>query len=51
MNSERNAPRLLGAMFLIVIVTSALGGLQSSVTGTGTTSDILVAVSSKPAQM
>jgi hypothetical protein len=51
MISEKNAPRLLGAMFLIVIVTSALGGLQSSVTGTGTISDILVAISARPDQM
>jgi hypothetical protein len=48
---EKNAPRLLGAMFLIVMVTSALGGMQSSGTGTGTISDILVALSSKSAQM
>jgi hypothetical protein len=51
MISEKNAPRLLGAMFLIVIVTSALGGLQSAVSGTGTISDILVAISNKPSQM
>jgi hypothetical protein len=51
MISEKNAPRLLGAMFLIVIVTNALGGMQSSVTRTGTISDILVASSSKSAQM
>jgi hypothetical protein len=51
MISEKNAPRLLGAMFLIVIVTSALGGMQSSVTGTGTISDVLVAISYKPTQM
>jgi hypothetical protein len=51
MISEKSAPRLLGAMFLIVIVTSALGGMQSAVTGTGAISDVLVAISSKPAQM
>ncbi len=51
MISEENAPRLLGAMFLIVIVTSAFGGMQSSVTGTGAISDILVGVSNKPTQM
>jgi hypothetical protein len=51
MISEKNAPRLLGAMFLIVIVTSALGGMQSAVTGTGVISDVLAAISSRPAQM
>jgi len=51
MISEKNAPRLLGAMFLIVIVTSALGGAPSAVTGTGGVSDVLVAISNKPAQM
>ena len=51
MISEKLTPPLLGAMFLIVIVTSALGGMQSAVTGTGSISDILVAVSNKPAQM
>ncbi len=51
MISEKNAPRFLGAMFLTVIVTSALGGIQSSVTGNGTITDVLVAVSNKPTQM
>lgn len=51
MISGKNAPRLLGAMFLIVIVTSALGGIQSSVTGNGTITDVLVTVSNKPTQM
>jgi hypothetical protein len=46
MNSDKNAPRLLGAMFLIVIVTSALGGaFLNSAVGTGSMSDILVNIS------
>lgn len=45
MNSDKNAPRLLGAAFLIVIITSLLMGtlLQLS----GSISDILVNISDK----
>lgn len=46
MNSDKNTPRLLGAMFLIVIVTSALGGaFLNSAVGAGSMSDILVNIS------
>jgi len=51
MISEKNAPRILGALFLVVILTSALGGLQSAVAGGGTITDVLVAVSGRPAAM
>lgn len=43
---DKHAPRLLGAMFLIVIVASALGGgLLNSAVGSGSISDILVNIS------
>jgi len=46
MNSYKNAPRLLGAAFLIVIVASALSGiLLASVVGSGSISDMLVNIS------
>lgn len=42
MNLDKNAPRLLGAAFLIVIVTSAISGtFLNSAVGSGTISDIL----------
>lgn len=48
MNLTKYAPRLLGAAFLIVIITSAIGGtILSSVLGTGSISDILVNISNK----
>lgn len=43
MNSDKAASRWLGAVFLLVIVTSALSGvLSTSVAGSGSMSDILV---------
>lgn len=46
MISEKNAPRLLGAAFLIVLVASVLSNsLLTSVVGSGSTSDILVNIS------
>src|SRR6266496_1022750 len=46
MNLDKNAPKFLGAMFLIVIVTSALGGgLLNSAVGSGSISDIFVNIS------
>jgi len=46
MSSRKSTPRLLGAAFLIVIVTSLIGGLLlSSATGSGSISDILVSIS------
>lgn len=52
MNSEKNAPRLLGAMFLTVIVTSILGGeLLNSAVGSGGISEILVNISNNLALM
>ena len=45
----RNAPRLLGAAYLIVILTSFIGGqLLASVVGSGSMSDILVNISNSP---
>jgi hypothetical protein len=42
MNLEKNTPRLLGAMFLIVIATSAIAGtFLDSAIGSGSISDIL----------
>ncbi|HVQ01742.1 MAG TPA: DUF4386 domain-containing protein [Candidatus Thermoplasmatota archaeon] len=45
MNIEKNAPRLLGAAFLLVVVTSLVGGLFSNAAGTGSISEILVNIS------
>jgi uncharacterized protein DUF4386 len=46
MNAEKNAPRLLGAAFLIVAVASLISGLLlMSAVGSGTISDNLVNVS------
>ena len=46
MNTQKNAPRLLGAAFLLVAVVSLGSGLLlSSVVGSGSISDILVHVS------
>lgn len=46
MNSGMNTSRLAGAAFLLVLVTSALGGaLSSSVVGSGTVSEMLVSIS------
>jgi hypothetical protein len=47
--TDRNAPRLLGAAYLIVILTSFIGGqLLTSVVGSGSMSDILVNISNSP---
>lgn len=47
MKSETNTSRLAGAAFLLVLVTSAVGGaLRLSVVGTGSVSDILMSISS-----
>jgi uncharacterized membrane protein YqjE len=49
MNAEKHAPRLLGAMFLVVIVTSAVGGaLRSAAVGTGDISATLVHIANQP---
>jgi len=46
MNAEKNAPRLLGAAFLIVAIASLISGLLfMSVIGSGSISDSLVNVS------
>jgi hypothetical protein len=46
MNTQKSAPRLLGAAFLLVAVVSLASGLLlSSVVGSGSNSDILVDVS------
>ena len=43
---EKHAPRLLGAAFLLVVVTSLLSGLLlTAVVGSGSISDILVHIS------
>jgi hypothetical protein len=42
MISDKNTPRFLGAAFLIVVVTSLVGGLFSNAAGTGSISEILV---------
>jgi hypothetical protein len=48
MNSHKQTPRLLGAMFLIVILVSALGGiLFDSVVGTGSISDVLANITGR----
>jgi len=44
-SSFENIPKLLGAAFLIVIVTSLVSGLFTSVAGTGSVSDVLVNIS------
>lgn len=46
MNSDKCAPRLAGAAFLLVLVSSALSGvLRTSVVGSSSVSDILVSIS------
>jgi hypothetical protein len=46
MISNKNTPRFLGAAFLMVLITSALSNfLLTSVIGSGSTSDFLVAIS------
>ena len=48
MDTNKNAPRLLGAAFLIVVFTSLSAGLiQNSAVGSGDISEILVNISSK----
>ncbi len=52
MSSDKNAPRFLGAMFLIVIVASALGGgLLNAAVGSGSISDVLMNISKHPTLM
>ena len=52
MISEKNAPRFLGAAFLLVIVTSLLGGLiTNSAIGTGSISDILAHIAKNLSRM
>jgi hypothetical protein len=47
MKSDANTARLAGAAFLLVLVTSAVGGaLRLSVAGTGSVSDLLLGISS-----
>jgi Domain of unknown function (DUF4386) len=49
---DSRVPRWLGAMFLLVIVTSfASGVLIASAAGTGSMSDVLVGVAGSPAQV
>ena len=52
MNLDRNAPRLLGAAFLIVILTSMIGGVAlKAATGPGDMSNILVRIPFQLAQV
>ncbi|MGD9029161.1 MAG: DUF4386 domain-containing protein [Anaerolineae bacterium] len=52
MNAHKQAPRLLGAAFLLVVLTSLVGGLLlDSVTGSGSVADILVNVANNVALM
>jgi hypothetical protein len=46
LNSFENIPKLLGAVFLIVIVTTFVSSLVTSVGGTGSISDVMTNVSS-----
>lgn len=49
MSSDQNAPRLLEAAFLIVVLTSLSSGLlRGTIVGTGTISDTLLSIASKP---
>jgi hypothetical protein len=48
MNADQHAPRLLGAAFLTVVVTSLGSGLlRMAVPGSGSVSDILVAIANR----
>jgi hypothetical protein len=50
--AEKHTPRLLGAAFLLVIVTSAIGGtVFNSAVGSGSISDILIRISQQPTLM
>lgn len=52
MTLDKQAPRLLGAAFLFVVATSLSGGLLlEAVTGSGSTSDILVSIANNVALM
>ncbi len=52
MNLDKHAPRLLGATFLLVVLTSLGGGLLfAAAIGSGSISDILVSISDKPTLM
>jgi hypothetical protein len=52
MISDKSAPRLLGAAFLVVILTSLSGGLLlSSAVGAGSVADMLVSLSNQTALM